>query len=189
MRERRALRLPGRAARVLDVDRVVGVEARFARVQLREPAPSRRSAAAPSTARSPRPLPRSSPNVTTRSSAAQLGAHLGEHREIVGRLEARRGEQEAHARLAQRVAHLLRAIGGVHVDEDRADARGRELDHGPLGAVLRPDADAVAAPDAEAEQRECDALDLARELRVGPADRLVDARPVHRPTVGARPST
>ena len=44
------------------------------------------------------------------------------------------------------------AIRGIDVDQDCADARGAELCEQPFHAVRRPDADAVAAADAEGQQ-------------------------------------
>ena len=74
----------------------------------------------------------------------QHGAHLVDHRDVVARLERRRGHEHAAPRLLQRVLELVRAIGRVDVDQDHADLGRRVLDQRPLGAVRRPDAEPVA---------------------------------------------
>ena len=71
---------------------------------------------------------------------------------VGGLAEAAAQQQDAHAGLVQDVLQLAGLVGGVDVDEDRADAGGGVLDDDPLEAVGRPDADAVAVPDAEGEQ-------------------------------------
>jgi hypothetical protein len=71
------------------------------------------------------------------------------------------------------VPQLTRLVGGIDRDEDRADARGRVLDDDPLEPVRRPDADAVARPDAVGDQRTGRPVDLAPELGVRRAIALV----------------
>ena len=89
---------------------------------------------------------------TVRSSVSTAPAHLVDHGRVVARLERAGAEQQPHARLAQHVLELVRAVGGVDVDEDRADLGRRVLHEHPLGAVGRPDADAVARADPEMQQ-------------------------------------
>jgi hypothetical protein len=54
--------------------------------------------------------------------------------------------------LASAYSSSVRAVRRVDVDEDEADPRRRELGDDPLVPVRRPDADAVAAAQAEREQ-------------------------------------
>ena len=95
-----------------------------------------------------------------------------DHRDEVGALALRRGDDPAAPRLAERVLELGRPVRGVDVDEDHAELRGRVLDERPLGAVRAPDADpvALAQPGGEHPARE-------------PVDRLVRTRR----TCSARP--
>ncbi len=88
------------------------------------------------------------PMRTTCSRPGDVAADLLDHRGVVAGLERRRGHDHPDAGLAQHVPQLVRPVGGVDVDEDRADLRRGELDDDPLGAVRRPDADPVALLDA-----------------------------------------
>jgi hypothetical protein len=81
-----------------------------------------------------------------------LGSDLAEHAEVVARPEAARHDERAAADLLERVLELGRAVRRVDVDQDQADARGRELDDEPFVPVRRPDADAVAAPEAQRKE-------------------------------------
>ena len=94
-----------------------------------------------------------------------LGRDLAEHAEVVAALEAARHDERAAADLVERVLELGLAVRRIDVDQDEADARGRELGDEPFVPVRRPDADAVAAPQAEREQ--------ARGHLVGPPLQVV----------------
>ena len=65
-------------------------------------------------------------------------------REVVGLPEAAGQAEQAHAALVERVFQFDRLVGGIDVDQDRADAGRRVLEDDPLEAVGRPHADAVA---------------------------------------------
>ena len=65
------------------------------------------------------------------------------------------------------------AIAGIDVDEDGADLGGGELGDGPLGAVGRPDAHALALRHPEGHQRPRAAVDVVAELAVRVAHVLV----------------
>jgi hypothetical protein len=54
-----------------------------------------------------------------------------------------------------------RPVGRVDVDQDGADARRGQLQQQPLDVVGRPDADAVALAEADAEQAARKPVDLA----------------------------
>ena len=103
----------------------------------------------------------------------QVAAHLVDHRRVVAGLERAGGDQHPAAGLAQRVLELARAVGRVDVDEDDPGLRGGELGQHPLGAVGRPDADAVALLEAGAEQPARERVDLLVELGVREPDVLV----------------
>ncbi|SIJ06818.1 Uncharacterised protein [Mycobacteroides abscessus subsp. abscessus] len=62
----------------------------------------------------------------------------------------------------------MRPIGGVDVDEDRADLRCRVLDERPLPDVLRPDAHPVALAHAALKQRRGEGIGVPVELGVRP---------------------
>ena len=82
-------------------------------------------------------------------------------------------DEHADARLVERVFELAQPVGRVDVDENRANLRGRVLRDHPLGSVRAPDADAVAAFDAEREQRARRAVHFAQQLAVGVAEFLM----------------
>jgi hypothetical protein len=166
MAERRALRRAGRAAGVLDVDGVAGRQLRLAGGErVRRDLRGAVEEAVPRRVADP-------DHVIERR---RLGRDLGDHRLVVGGLEGARGEQQPCPRLAQRVGQLGGAVGGVDVDEDRADAGGGQLQQRPLRAVGAPDADAVAGGDAVGQERERQAVGLGVELRVAQAHVLVAA--------------
>jgi hypothetical protein len=164
VRERRALGEAGRPARVLDVDRVVEGQLGHPRGDRVAVGLAGAELVPLGTVDEDRPLERLHP-------AADLVDHGG----VVAGLERTGAEQQPHARLAQRVLELVRAIGGVDVDEDRADLGRRVLDDDPLRAVGRPDAHAVAHADPEAQQPGRRGVDRRLELRVGQAHVLVAA--------------
>jgi hypothetical protein len=66
------------------------------------------------------------------------------------------------------VFEFVAAVGGVDVDEDGAHLRGRVLDEGPFGNVLRPDPDSVALLHAAFEQSDGQCIGVGVELRVRP---------------------
>ena len=103
----------------------------------------------------------------------QVAADLLDHRAVVRALELRGGDQRLAAGVAQRVGELGRAVGGVDVDEDDPELRRGELDVDPLGAVRRPDAEAVALAQAEAGERARRPVDVLPELAVGQPHALV----------------
>ena len=155
--ERGALREPGGARRVLDVDRVVGAQRRPPRRQRRR--------------RWRRPLPAtissqsSSQKNTDRSSVGIVGLDLVDHLHVVRRLERRRGEQHPAARLVEHVRQLVRAVRRVDVDEDHADVGRGVLQQRPLGVVRAPQPDPVAGLQPEPHQPGAEPLDPLRRTR------------------------
>ena len=154
----------GRSARELDVDRVVGIERAGQRVEPRalRRAGEREQPAVRQAARRHRLVAEQDDVLElgqadavehlARALEMDLGRDLAEHAEIVAALEAARHDERAAADLGERVLELGRAIRRIDVDQDEADPRRRELGDEPLVPVRRPDADAVAAPQAEREQ-------------------------------------
>ena len=155
--ERRALREAGRAARVLNVDRVVGRQGGADRFELRFPnllCPRQQLV----------PVARVQDHDALQ--VRQARAHLGDHRHVVGALEGRRGDQHLAARLTQRVLELRGPIGGVDVDHDHAGLGGRVLDQHPLGAVGAPDPEPVSRLDSRGDQSPRQQIDRRTELAI-----------------------
>ena len=69
---------------------------------------------------------------------------VGQHGDIVRRLELAGGDEGLGLHLVEGVFELVAAVGRVDVDQDEADARRGELGDQPRRLVGRPDADAVA---------------------------------------------
>ena len=157
--QRGALGQAGGAAGVLDVDRVVEREGGLAVGQ-------RPGIGAPGRREQLVPARRSDVDGAGQRRTARRD--LVDHRGVVGVAERGRCYEQAHARMAQGVAELVHPVGGVDVDEDRADPGGGVLQEYPLRTVRRPDADPVALVDPGGEQPARQPLDLAGELAVGP---------------------
>ena len=163
MGERRALGVARRARRVLDVDRVVELQPGLALGEL---------LVADTLARRQELLP----VVLEHDRLTQFragAAHVREHAHVVGLAEAAGEDEHAHAGLLQRVGELTRLVRRIDGDEDRSDARGRELRHDPLVAVGRPDAHALTHADSMREQCARRDVDLIPELVIGRAVALV----------------
>ena len=101
--------------------------------------------------------------------AVELRRDLPQHLEIGRGLELAGGDERLRANLVESVPELRGAVGGVDVDENEADAGGRELRDQPLGPVRGPDPDPVPPIEAKAEETGREPVHPAGELRVGPA--------------------
>ncbi|MNQ89875.1 hypothetical protein D3C85_1051970 [compost metagenome] len=88
----------------------------------------------------------------TRFGGGQFRDQAKEHGVVVGGLEGVGADHPAAAGLLERVFQLAAAVGRVDVDQDGADLGAGELGDAPLGAVGRPDAETVAAVQAQGEQ-------------------------------------
>ena len=97
----------------------------------------------------------------------QLAADLVDHGDVARALELRGRHQHPAAALLQHVGHLVRAVRGVDVDEDRTDLGRGVLDQHPLGVVRAPDADALPLGQPAGQQAPCHPVDLVVEGAVG----------------------
>ena len=88
---------------------------------------------------------------------------------IVGARIALAEEEGANARLLQDVAELVRAIGGVDIDQHHPRAGGSVLHENPLDAVAGPNARAVAGRQSETRQAARHARGFAVEFTPGEA--------------------
>ena len=72
-----------------------------------------------------------------------------QHGHVVAGLQRARHDQHFALHFVKRVFQFRRAISRVDVDQNGADARRAKLRQQPLDTIRRPDADAIAALDAE----------------------------------------
>ncbi len=142
MGEGGALRGSGGARGVLDVDRVVERQRRFAGRQ--------RGVIDEGGLREQR-LPLFVDDQGFLELAA-VPAHLVEEIGVAGLTKTPREEQQARARLVQRMGQLARLVGGVDVHQHGTDAGRCILGDDPLVAVRRPDRHAVALLDVPAHE-------------------------------------
>ena len=182
--QRRALRRAGGARGELDIDGIAGLQRRRNPVEtfMLVPAAHRQHVAEiehagrcivahaddDAEARQPRRLEPAG------LAHRELRRQRLDHLEVVRRFEAHRADQRAAADLPERIFELDQAIGGIDVDQHQADAGGRELRHQPFPAVRRPDADAVALLEPEAEQAGGKRIDRLGQLVPGEALVLLD---------------
>ena len=103
-------------------------------------------------------------------------ARAAENLFVVGALVLVPEEQRLHARAGERVLQFMRAIGGVHIDQRSAGPRAAHVQHDPLNAVGGPEADAVAAADAERPEAAGHAVGGIAEFGPGHARGLVARR-------------
>jgi hypothetical protein len=160
VRQRGALGKAGGARRVLDVDRIVEGQFRLAGREFLVGGTERREE---------QPRPGVGADVDHSGQSGALRQDLVDHRPVVGRLERLGRDEHADAGLLHHVLQLVRAVGGVDVHQDRADARGGVLHEHPLRDVRRPDADPLPLRDAERQQAPGEAVDLGVEPVVRPA--------------------
>jgi hypothetical protein len=162
MGQRRSFGRAGCAAGELDVDRVVRVERGGQRLEAAAvggPGERHQAGEGPGGARQ-RSFAEDDdvaqvrkPRRPQRSRAViELGSERAQHVHIVARLVAAGEDQRLAADLVERVFKLGDAISRIDVDQDGTDACSTELHIKPLGAIGRPDADAIATADAEREE-------------------------------------
>ena len=96
---------------------------------------------------------------------------------VVGVLVLVPQEERLHARARERELQLVRAVGGIHVDQRRSGARAAHVHHDPLDAVGGPQAHAVAAADAERPQSARHAVGLGAQLGPGEPSAPGGAKP------------
>ena len=163
MAERRPFGEAGRAARVLDVDRVIERELGRAPVD-RAGVDRRRSRG--------ELLPLLGFEEDHTLELHEIPAYFVDDGAVVTGLEARRGDEHAAARLLEHVRELVATVRRVDVDEDHADLGGRVLEDHPLRVVRAPDADPVTSVETGREQRPRDPVDLEPELAIRVAHAL-----------------
>ena len=157
MAERGALRQPGRPTRVLDVHGV-------ARIQVGRALGERLVIDA--VALGEQSLPPGGVEHDDPLDPRQLATHLVDHRYVVAGLERLRTHEHPAAGLPHCEHELVRAVGRVEVHEHDPCARGRVLDEHPLDAVGAPQAEPVAAPQSDRQERLREPVDLRVELGV-----------------------
>ena len=175
--ERGALGRAGSAGGELDIDRVVRAERCGERVQPRRllrPAqpdhileaeqPGSGVVAHRNRDFEMRQLRRAEP---ARLAGFEFRGQLAKHVDIARRLEGFRRDKRPAPDGIQRVFELERPVGGVDIDQDRAEAGGGELGQDPFEPVGRPDADTVALAEAEREQPGGERVHLPVELLIG----------------------
>ena len=104
---------------------------------------------------------------------AQAGHQPEQHRVVIGGLEGIGADHPLAAGLAQGVVQLAAAVGRVDVDQDRADLGAGELGDAPLGAVGRPDAQAVTGLHAKGHEGPGVLVDRFGQLPPGVTQLLV----------------
>ena len=164
MRQHHALRQSGGPAGVLDVRDVVhGHVVRQPALGVEQRRPLRRIEIDGVFEREVEPMPRASQNLL-----------------VIGVLVLVPQEERLHARARQRELQLVRAVGGIHVDQRSPGPRATHVHHDPLDAVGGPQPHAVAAPDAQRPQAARHAVRLGAQLRPAQPPLLV-ARHQRRP--------
>src|SRR5580693_2313307 len=166
MRQRRALGETCCPRGVLNVDRLAVVDGSH-------PGTQRVDRYAPGAVAQPCPVVGADEHDVTQTFGA--GAHLLDHAPVVRTLEGRRRDKRPNTGLVEHVSELMRAVGGIDVDENGADLRRGVLHDGPLRAVRRPDTDALTALHAEGHQTPRYHIDLGVEFGVGPPTVARDA--------------
>jgi hypothetical protein len=182
MAQRCALREPGRAAGVLDIDRIF--ETQFALAlrerigghlaRSREHVDPRKHAFAWRAERDDHfELRHARELQCPRHAGGDLGCDALQNLVVVGGLEDVRQHEVTATGLVQRVLEFRRLIARIDVDQNRTEFAGRELSERPFGAIGRPDADALSFRNAERHQRARQFVYPAAELRVSPPDALM----------------
>ncbi|MNP28385.1 hypothetical protein D3C76_1213450 [compost metagenome] len=157
--EGRALGEAGRAGGVLDVHRLIEVQAVLAFMQLLDRYAARQPGQLRPGQETLRRLRVEADHAAQFRQAlavqfadglpCQLRHQALQHGVIIGGLERPGADQPLAAGLLQHVFEFGTAIGRVDVDQDHANLRGGDLCNAPLGTVRRPDAKAVAGLQAQ----------------------------------------
>ena len=180
--QRDALRRAGGAAGELDVHRVVELELarEFAQLGTLGLAAPGRDLVKGDRARHRRSADLDHSTQLRQPRGRELARHRGgelrrkgiDHPDVVAVLERGRRHQGHAADLIEGELQLGQAIGRVDRHQDQPRPRGGELGQRPFGAVERPDADPVAAPEAECEQAGREGIRVVPQLAPGPPDAL-----------------
>ncbi len=182
MRQRRALRRPGRTARELDVEHLIRIQPLHRRVQRRlveilsrphefverEDAAHRLGTQLHQQTqfregRAGQPSGRG---------CGELGDQRLKHGDVVAGLEPGREYERTTADEAQRELKFTAAVRGIDVHQHEAGTRGREHRQYPLDAVRRPYTDTVARHESAGNEPARSPLHLAIQFREGESNRL-----------------
>ena len=175
MGEAHALRHPGRAAGVEDIEIVARLDRRRGRgegvgadrVAGREPGVERPGAGQDRGEELDHPLERRRCREGAGARRGELGQDAQPHLVVAPPDDAVDGEEQPRPRMPELLDDLGVEIEGVERREDRADAGAAEREEQPLGPVGAVDRDDVAAADARGEQRPGPAVGDGVELRPG----------------------
>ena len=86
---------------------------------------------------------------------------------VVGALVLVPQEERFHPRPCQRELQLVRAVGGIHIDQRRSGSCAAHVHHDPLNAVGGPEPHAIAATNAQRPKPARHAVRLVAQF--GPA--------------------
>ena len=109
-----------------------------------------------------------------------LWTDLADHLHVVRIAKSLDQHQRLALRLVQSIFQLDGAVCGIDVDQNGPDFGGRKLCHHPLGAVGRPDTDAVASPDSQRQQTASGTLHFAYAIPRSCSACADAAPPAHR---------
>jgi len=172
MAERGALRVPGRARGELDVDGVVELKLRPEVGELHLLGIAAGGGDVVEIEHARRLLGAQPHDVLEMGQLARLHEIVGDF-EVVRGFQRRRQDQRLALDLVHRVLELGAAVGRVDVDQHQPRLGGGELGQGPFRAVGRPDADPIAALQAERQKTGREIVDAAAELAPAPAHVLL----------------
>jgi len=174
VRERRTLGEAGGARGILDVDRFVELRRGKPRFQLVfAHAVGEIEHVVPAKRARQRRVRRFFSEEHDAAQCGQSVANLAQDFDVLAGFVAHLGQEYGDPALFQRIRRFGGAIGGIDVDQDRADLRRGELGHDPLERVGRPDAHPIAVVHAERHQAASEAVGQRVQLGVRQTETLV----------------
>ncbi len=181
--EGRAFGKPGGSGGVLDVHRLVEMQAVLALVQLLDRHPGRQIAQLRPGQETDGWLRIKADDAAQRRQAITLQLANGllrqfrhqalQHGVVIGGLERPGTDQPLAAGLLQHVFQFGTAVGGVDVDQDHADFRTGDLTDAPLSAIRSPDPQAVPGLQAQRQHGSGVQVRRVRQLPPGVAQLLM----------------
>ena len=103
------------------------------------------------------------------SAFPQFGHDLGQHGHVIAGPEGRNGEHPLHLRAFQGTGQFSRPVGGVDIDQNRADAGSGQLQQQPFHIVCGPDADTIALGETKPKKTPGETHDFLIKLSVSQA--------------------